>query len=407
MVSAAVTVALLAGPAGFAHGQDAGEADDASIQAGPVALSPTIRLTNIGYDSNVFNKNDANNPTSDFTSTVSPAVDVRLRLPGARLSGRSELDFIYFKELQHLRSVDTVNSLRAELLLSRLQPYVGGVLSNTLHRTNLLEIDDPVRVLDDTFVAGAEVRITGKSSIDIRAQRSVVKYDDDAVYLDSDLSRNLNRTMTGEGLTFRYAATPLTTIGLDVQQQRDRFEFSPERDTDRLRISPLIEFHPHALISGRALFGIDRRTYIGHDASEARGSIMLVDLRYTLLGRTQFAVLASRDLHYSYLSEREEYQQAGVTVSVAQRLADPWDVRGWFGRHRLTYLTEAAGGAAAASADQAEDETVFSYGVDVGYRVGRTRLSVRVAYRERHSNESLSREYQRLRVTSSLAFPFN
>ena len=48
-----------------------------SIQAGPVALTPAFEITNAGVDSNVFN--DADGPQEDFTATLRPRLDARLR----------------------------------------------------------------------------------------------------------------------------------------------------------------------------------------------------------------------------------------------------------------------------------------------------------------------------------------
>ena len=53
------------------------------VQLGPLGLTPSVALTNLGIDTNVFNEVD--DPKSDFTFTVSPQVDASLRLRRARL----------------------------------------------------------------------------------------------------------------------------------------------------------------------------------------------------------------------------------------------------------------------------------------------------------------------------------
>lgn len=401
MVAALVIVGGMATPA---RAQSVDAADNARVHVGPLAASPAIRLTSVGLDSNVFNESEADRPDRDFTATASPSVDAWLRLRRVRVSGRSEFDFIYFSELSNLRAIDAANSARVELVLNRLTPYVAGARLVTRHRRNL-EIDAPVKRLEGTWVVGTGLRLTPKGSIDVRTRRSRVEYGGDTLYLGSDLARQLNRTTNGEGVALWYALTPLTTIGLDVQQDRDRFKFTRERDSDSLQVLPVVEFKPLALVSGRAQVGFRRRTFLDRQIPEFRGTVALVDLGYTLLGRTRFTVQAQRDLAYSYHVNEEEYLLAGATVSVSQRLADPWDVGASVGRFRLTYRQSDFRSGAALNADSLS-ETVLSYGADVGYRVGSTRLGLQMDYRQRQSDVSFGRHYERFRITSSLTYNF-
>jgi hypothetical protein len=398
----AATFVTLIGVATPVRGQSSGEPDDARVQLGPLALSPAIRLTNFGVDNNVFHESE--NPTSDTTATVSPVLEAWLGLPLVRMTGRSEVDLVYYNELSHLRSLDTDNSARVELLLRRLTPHVAGRTASTRHRRNL-EIDAPVRRLEEAAVVGAELRLTEKVSIDAMATRSRVAYDGDTVYLDSDLALALNRTATGEGVTVRYTLTPFTTVGLHAERQRDRFDFTPARDSDSFRIMPVVEFKPLALVSGRAQVGLRRRTFLDGQTSEFRGIAALVDLRYTLLGRTRFDISAQRDLAYSYRLAQQEYLLTGVNLAVTQRLAVAWDVRANVGRSRLTYRVEDSAGIAVIATDSPA-ETVLSYGVDVGYSVGTARLGMQVSRQERQSALSPRREYERLRLASSVTYGF-
>ena len=400
-IAAAVIVTLI-GVAAPVRAQSAGGPDDARVQLGPLALSPAIRLTNFGVDNNVFHESET--PTSDTTATVSPVLEARLGLPLVRVTGRSEIDLVYYNQLSHLRSLDTDNSARVELLLRSLTPHVAGRTARTRHRRNL-EIDAPVRRLEEGAVVGAELRLTEKISIDAMATRARVAYDGDTLYLDSDLALALNRTATGEGVTFRYALTPFTTVGLHAERQRDRFDFTPARDSDSVRIMPVVEFKPLALVSGRAQVGLRRRTFRDGQTPEFRGIAALVDLRYTLLGKTRFDVGAQRDLAYSYRTLQQEYLLTGVNLAVTQRLGASWDVRANVGRSRLTYRVEDAGGTAVIAANSPA-ETVLSYGVDVGYSIGTTRLGMQVSRQERQSALSPRREYERLRIASSLTYGF-
>ena len=50
----------------------------AKWRVGPFRIYPTIQLRDIGYDDNVYNQRDEDNPISDYTVTFSPQVKVYL-----------------------------------------------------------------------------------------------------------------------------------------------------------------------------------------------------------------------------------------------------------------------------------------------------------------------------------------
>ena len=238
----------------------------------------------------------------------------------------------------------------------------------------------------------------GKTALGVHLRRANVEYEANALYLGSDLARLLNSTSRGEGLTFRYALTPLTTLVVDGQRYRDRFEFSPERDSEGFEVMPAIELKPLAVVSGRASVGFRRRTFLNQEIQEFNGTVARVDLRYTLRGRTRFGVEMQRDLEYSYRAEQSQYVLAALAGSVSHRLSNAWEVEGRAGRSRLTYRHTAV--------RVGETETVFNYAVDIGYRLRSTRLGVHLRHGERLSDVSPTRQYERFQVGSSLTYQF-
>ena len=394
----AATALLVFGLTGTARAQAVGDPADARFQLGSFAAAPTIQLTNTGFDDNVFHDSRPEDRREDVTATVSPAVNAWLRLPAVRLSGRSELDVIYYRRLTDLRALDTANTGRVELVLNRLAPYVEGEWTSTRHRRNL-EIDAPVRRLTRTATAGADVRITPKLSVGAAVHRSTQEYQGDTLYLDTDLAHALSFRGSGESVRARFAVTPLTTLGVTATRRRDRFDLAPERDSTSTWILPEVEFRPFALISGRAAVGFRSRRFDDGRTPEFRGTSAEVDLRYTLLGRTRFEVGAERDLNYSYRPGRD-YLLTGIRLSVTQHVSGPWDVQASIGRSRLVYQQLQL------DAPGTPEEIVSSVGVGVGFRMGTTRLGVQATRQDRQSNFSARREYDRLRVTSNLTYGF-
>src|SRR4029077_3111948 len=126
-----------------------------------------------------------------------------------------------------------------------------------------------------------------------------VDYDKGAVFLDSNLHFELNRTMTTGTLNVRYRLSALTSVLFDVGQEQDRFEFSQLRDSDSTRIAAGIKFEPRALIKGSASFGYRNFQPLSSDTAPYRGAVAAVDL-YTALGPTKLGFQANRDVQYSY-----------------------------------------------------------------------------------------------------------
>ena len=78
---------------------------DSRIHLGPLYVSPTILLKELGVDSNVFNA--AGEQKSDFTFTVAPKVDVWLPVARRALfQGTAATDLVYYAKYDSERSVD-------------------------------------------------------------------------------------------------------------------------------------------------------------------------------------------------------------------------------------------------------------------------------------------------------------
>jgi hypothetical protein len=381
------------------------------VQIGPLGVTPRVQISNAGVDTNVFNQ--AEDPKRDVRVTASPSLDATLRLRRLRASGRGGLDFVYFNELSHLRSLDTDASGRVSLETGHLTPYVTGSRSNARHRRNV-EIDALARRLDEAWGAGIDLRLTGKTSIGVSAMRSRVAYERGAEYLDTDLARVLNREGSGERFRVRYAVTPLTTIGLDAGRERDRFASTPERDADSRRLVAVLELKPFALVSGRAEVGFRKRSFLTRDVPDFRGTTARIGLGHSLLGRTRLSLDAERDLWYSYRLHDAEYLLTSLDLTATHHLVGPWDVRGSLGRSRLAYrggnspadAVGDTGSPATALFAGGPVETLFTYSIGIGYRVAGTRLGVEVRRRTRESALSPRRQYQRFTLASSVTYGF-
>src|SRR5262245_10438856 len=253
---AALTALWLASPAA---------AQTSGIEEAPVlrgiSLTPSVQVTDIGYDDNVFRVDKRANPVGDFTFTASPSARLLLGMPRLRVESQGTLDFIYFKEIASVRSIDANAYARVEVPLARVTPYVGVDWVSARHRRNF-EIDLPVRRVDLSTNAGVDVALSPKTSAGVMTRWSRVDYSDDTIYLGTDLEQFLGATARSNGARVRYAATPLTTVGAEVERDTSEFAAVPARNSTGFRVTSVVEFRPLALVSGRAQVGFRKRSFV-------------------------------------------------------------------------------------------------------------------------------------------------
>jgi len=402
----ALGMIALAGAANSLQAQTVPNAErpvNPGMQVGPVAFTPAVRLSEFGHDSNVYNRDDDHNPVGDFISTLSPSVDAWFRFGRLRASGHSQADLYYYRSLPELRAADTDNVAEVDLVVNRVRLFVVGSHENTQRRQNL-EVDAIARRKTNEASLGAEVRLSGKTSLVGSVQHASLEYAQNSFYLGTDLAAAFNYTTTGERIGVRYAATRLTTLVVDVTRDRAKFDTSTIRNSDEVRIVPAVEFSPFALVTGHAAIAIFKRSFT-NGTEPAVGTAALVDLSYVLLGRTRFNFGVNRRLEYSYLPGMQDYILEGETLSVTQRLGESWDVGGVLGTSRISYreLTLANG----ALSPPIPDETVLSYEIDLGYKVGRARVGFYFEHRQRTSDLAApNRGYERVRTGSTVTYAF-
>jgi hypothetical protein len=76
----------------------------------------------------------------------------------------------------------------------------------------------------------------------------------------------------------------LTTVSVEVELQRDRFDASTVRDADSVLVMPAVEFAPDAVIAGRAAAGFKRFNPRDPRVKAFRGLVGSANMAYILLG---------------------------------------------------------------------------------------------------------------------------
>jgi hypothetical protein len=369
---------------------------DVRLHAGPFYVKPSVLLKELGTDSNVFNS--AGEEVSDFTFTVTPQAETFV--PVARralLKLTTAADLVYFADYDSERSVDPQITARAEGYLTRLMLFGEAAYLNTRQRPNY-EVDVRSRHVEDAITLGTELALTSRLLLTVQGRQSEVRYDADDV-LGTALQRTLNNQRDAVQVTARHRLTSLTAIASRFDVFRDRFEYSPVRDSRSYRVMPGVEFRPQALLNGSAYVGYRKFTPEHHEVlPDFAGLVADLGLSYTLLGATTFGTTYRRDLTYSYEELQPFFIDNTVGASVRRALGARFDLMGGIDRHRYDYQRTLTAETAVPNAPQQVD-TTWSYSASVGYRLRpETRLGFGVSYWQRDSTTRRFREYDNLRV---------
>ncbi len=377
-----VLVALFAvGTAAAATAQTATGEPPANVQMriGPLYINPSLSLGNAGTDTNVFN--DATNPKSDFTMTLTPATDLWLRLGPSWVQSTISEDLVWYQQYASERSANNTYTVKWIVPLARLTVTPTWTHVNSRERVGY-EIDARALHTATSYGAQAELRLLSKTFIGVQGQRTTTDYDPGATFLGVNLSGELNDTDTVGSVALRHQLTPLTSVSISAVLDEDRFELDPLRNSKSREINGSISFDPAALIKGSAMFGYRDFKPDSPDLPAFAGMTMAVNLDYVLLGVTKFDVTAARDVQYSYDINQPYYVQTGLTGTISQQLFGPIDIVARGGLQRLEYRDRI--GAAVPVADRLDRVTL--YGGGIGYHLGRdTRIGFNVDQTRRQS----------------------
>jgi len=304
------------------------------VQFGPVALYPTFALRDAGLDSNVYN--DTSSPKSDFTYRAVPKFYAVLPVGHNRLVGTALGNFVYYKTYKDQQSIGGLFEGRYEVLSPGFRPFAAvGLVDHREQRG--FEVDQRVRQRQTTLTLGADMDLSSRTALTAWVGRLQTAWDRDAQYRGVSLSEQLDyRTDTvAGGVQFR--ATPLTTVGVIAELQRDRFDRSPVRDADKLFVGPSVDIDPGAAVVGHARVGYQRFDPVDPIVAGYRGAAALAELRYTFRDLTEVKFDARRDVDYSYDPIQPYYMESGAVLAVSQRVFGPLHAIAIGERHALRH----------------------------------------------------------------------
>ena len=363
---------------------------------GFIRYTPSLVLTNLGVDTNVFN--ELEDPKDDFTLSIGPKVEFWSRLgPRGRLYGSTGLDYQYFQEFDSQRSFGTSDVVRLDVDLGRLMPFAEGTYVNTRIRPGY-EIDARARRENLSGKVGLGIRVQSKTMVQAWVREERYRYDAGEEFLDIDLSVALDRDSSYLGGGVQFELTPLTTLLIDADTGKDRFVLSPERDADTYKIMSGFKFKPFALVDGSLSVGYRNFETLSQFVPDYGGLIAAVELGYTLRS-TRFNGEFNRDVTYSFETIEPYYLQTDWGLAVTQKITTAWDIVGRAGHYTLDYETVGLPGA------NRRSDTGNRYGGGIGYTLGQyIRLGFDVNYMDRTSDADILRNYDGVRAGVSITY---
>lgn len=375
----------------------------ARIHFGPLYLSPSLQLRELGIDTNVFNSTE--DPKSDFTATVAPQIQALMAITRRLvIRGTGSAGLTYYATYANQRSLNGSYDVRADLNLRRLTFFAMDGLTNTRDRPSY-EIDIRPRHTEHSTRAGINFKLHDKFSFDLSGRESQLRYDPTADVGGTNLAESLDGNSRTLAADVRFRLTPYTTISLRGDSTHDRFTGNQIRNTNSVGIEPGVTFSPRALISGTATVGFRRFEALDPAVPNYSGLTASAGLSYRLNGATLVNTTWNRGLSYSYEPLGPYYIQNNVSVNIRRQLVSRFDATAGVLHAVYDYKSVIAPAISLASGDR-EDKTI-SYSFDVGYRASRrARIGFGVESWHRSSNQRSDRTYTgfRFRSTATVAF---
>lgn len=312
-------VALLASASGAAAQELVGEP---VFVSGPVAWSPSVTLTEFGYDDNVFLEN-ADTALRDITGTLTPAVAARISSPRLELGGAASVDLVYFERYVDQRAINQSYNGRAAVTVSLFQPFVAGEWERVRDRQSP-EVDTRARRQGHTATVGLGLFTLSRASLTLGVSRGLVEYAVGQTFNGASLARELDRNSESATIGFNFNLTPLTSITATGLVMRDRYRRVSGKDQRSESVTVGVAFAPDAVIRGYASVGYSRLTVEDPGAIPFAGITTDVDVSYAVFDTTRVSARFSRataaSIHEPY------YLQTLVGGSVQQAFLGPTDL---------------------------------------------------------------------------------
>ena len=365
------------------------------LHVGPVHLAPGIVIRELGWDSNVFG--ESIDPKGDFVAIIAPDVAAFTRLRFLQLSAYGGANFNYFKTYSDQQSVGHNVRARADVLLSRLRPFVGGGSARARAQPTG-EVDVRADRIEKEISGGLAFDVSRYGQVYAAAYEYQMRFQDafkDGVNLALTLNRDTRQYSAG----LRTELTPFLSMTLSGGYLEDYFQADPSRNADTRHLSAGFKIATGAVITGMITAGYIDFKALNPDIRPYRGFVGSAAIVYPILEIGRLGVEAARRNEYSFETDDAYYIENTLALSYTQRLFGELDVQVKGSKSLFDYgFTETS---------PAREDTLDLVGGSVGYNLrNRTRISLNYEYTRRRSPQLPARNYDRRRLYFAWMFAY-
>jgi len=362
-----------------------------------IKFAPGLTIREVGWDSNVFDEPPEESPKEDYVAAVNPDVSAFTRLRFVRLSAYAGSEHTYYKTYESERSTGYAVRGRADILLSRVRPFVGGGRTKTRTRPNG-EIDLRANRVEDELSGGLAFDLSTTSLLFAAAYRTRHAFEDaleSGVNLGESLSRDGNNYQAG----LKTDITPLLSVQLFGSYQEDRFKADPTRDSESRSGTALFRIAPDAVVNGTVTVVFRDMSFVDPGLEPFRGMLGTASIIYPFLEIGRFSFALTRGIEYSFDAAEAYYVENSANLSYTHRLFGAVDLQARGGRSYFDY--------SARETIPPHKDTLDTVAGSLGYNLrNRTRIAVNYEYARRRSPEFTVRNYERRRAYLSWLFAF-
>jgi hypothetical protein len=297
------------------------------LHLGPVRLVPAFRLTDVGYDSNVYFADETSQPVGDFTATLSPELSAYWLASGSLiLWGMENPEFLGYANEMALRSFS--NSVAGGLRWLVLRRFC---LSAEYHdlshvRRYLSDLDHRIRDTSTGGTASLFFETPRGTAIGVSGGVEDYRYEDVASGTPDDIyGRSLDRRETSAGFEVYYRVFSRSYVLSSLVWRRYDFRF-PEtawRNGASIEAWGGFRFPLVGLARGAVRFGW--KSFQPDDPARKTfsGLVAATDVSFRL-GRFAFRLGLDRDNSFSYIESAYYYienrARAGVSFYLFRSL---------------------------------------------------------------------------------------
>lgn len=367
------------------------------LRVGPFELAPTISLTNVGVDTNLFNEADVAQPERDLAMTLSPQTDLAARAGRTWLIANARQDVLWFRQHRDQRSANGFYRGTWYVPLNRVRTLVEGSYLRARERQGF-EIDLRADRRERGSSVATEIRASSRTFVGGRLEYRDVKFQDRNVFGGRNLSDELSRTRLSGTVSLRYEMTPITSLAVEASAADEQFAVSRWRNTSSTQLAGGLRFDPTALIKGHVLVGYREIASSSGVVPGFIGPTLSLNLSSIVRSNMRVGFESVRDVEYSFDPEQPYYVLSGVSGTVTRRVFGPVDAQARVGWRTLAYRVRTD----VVVEHPRRRDRVVTYAGGFGYRLGsQTRVTFDVESQRRTSPLTL-RNYSGNRYGLSL-----